>query len=294
MALRSHWSPNTSSNEPTSNRKTSIGMRVSAGPSAATAAANEMMATATPMRVDRHSRVTPTASTMVSASTISTALARPIGTNTYHRRRHGSSTTAYPAKNPPKANHIPTRAVTCRTYSSRSPMETGVNSVLSHRTSERIPTKRKIAAAANSAAVAAGLEPPDVEGVGDAANGPPPIIPRPERSCRAAGRPRQQLDDPLIGDLREGLVPLPHGIEGLRCGEGPNLVGLLLEAADRFPRRHGNGQDDPPGALAPSPPQRRSRGAAGGHAVVDHHRGLRFDRCGSTIASICSSPPNDL
>src|SRR4051812_13360283 len=46
------------------------------GPSAATRIASESSAAPTPIRVERHPRVTPTASTIVRASTISTALAR--------------------------------------------------------------------------------------------------------------------------------------------------------------------------------------------------------------------------
>jgi hypothetical protein len=46
------------------------------GPSAPTRAAKASSAAATPISVERQPRVTPTASTIVSASTISTALAR--------------------------------------------------------------------------------------------------------------------------------------------------------------------------------------------------------------------------
>ena len=53
-----------------------MGMTVSAGPSAATMTASASTAAPTPVSDERQPRATPDASTMVSASTISTALAR--------------------------------------------------------------------------------------------------------------------------------------------------------------------------------------------------------------------------
>src|SRR6266404_1163212 len=57
-------------------RRTSIGISVSAGPSAATIAASTTVAAPSPVSDERQSRVMPAASTIVSASTNSTALAR--------------------------------------------------------------------------------------------------------------------------------------------------------------------------------------------------------------------------
>src|SRR5205823_14042933 len=74
--LRSHCRPKTRSSDPTTSRRAEIGTSVSAGPSAATAAASATVAAATPRSEERHPRVIPAARTIVSASTISTALAR--------------------------------------------------------------------------------------------------------------------------------------------------------------------------------------------------------------------------
>src|SRR5437588_5689509 len=81
IAFRSHCSPNASRRPPTTSRKASIGIRVRAGPSAATTAASASAAAATPVSAERQPRVTPTASTIVSASTISTAQARNAARN---------------------------------------------------------------------------------------------------------------------------------------------------------------------------------------------------------------------
>src|SRR5712691_2485692 len=75
MALRSHCSPKTASSAPTTSRSAVSGSSVIVGPSAATMAASTSSATAMPWKVDRHSRVRPAASTMVSASIASTAQA---------------------------------------------------------------------------------------------------------------------------------------------------------------------------------------------------------------------------
>ena len=75
-ALRSHCRPKISSRPPTARRSTSIGSDVSAGPSAATITASASAAAATPPSAEDQLRVVPTASTMVSASTASTAQAR--------------------------------------------------------------------------------------------------------------------------------------------------------------------------------------------------------------------------
>jgi hypothetical protein len=76
MALRSHCSPNASNSAPTTRRSVPIGIEPSAGPSAATRTASTIVAAPTPIRVERQPRTTPTPSTIVYASTISTALAR--------------------------------------------------------------------------------------------------------------------------------------------------------------------------------------------------------------------------
>ncbi len=75
MALRTHISPKMASRAPTTRRSTPSGNRVRAGPTAATTAASTTRATAMPWKVERQSRVSPAASTMVSASTASTAQA---------------------------------------------------------------------------------------------------------------------------------------------------------------------------------------------------------------------------
>ena len=76
IALRSHCRPNVSSKPPTTSRSALIGMRVSAGPSAATITASASVAAPSPVSAERQPRETPAASTIVSASTNSTALAR--------------------------------------------------------------------------------------------------------------------------------------------------------------------------------------------------------------------------
>ena len=75
MALRSHCSPKMASSAPTTSRSAVSGSSVIVGPSTATIAASTSRATAMPWKVDRHSRVRPAASTMVSASIASTAQA---------------------------------------------------------------------------------------------------------------------------------------------------------------------------------------------------------------------------
>ena len=79
--MRSHCSPNASSNAPTTSRSDEIGTWVKAGPSAATTAARTSDAAPTPISVERHPRTTPTASTIVRASTASTALAAKTARN---------------------------------------------------------------------------------------------------------------------------------------------------------------------------------------------------------------------
>src|SRR4051812_10411075 len=76
IALRSHCNPKISSRPPTTIRRSSIGTLDTAGPSAPTSTASAARAAPTPSSAERHPRVTPTASTIVSASTISTPLAR--------------------------------------------------------------------------------------------------------------------------------------------------------------------------------------------------------------------------
>src|SRR3954453_19458446 len=76
IALRSHCRPKTSSRPPTTIRRTSNGRAETAGPRTATTSARTTAAAPAPVRVERQPRVTPTASTIVRASTISTPLAR--------------------------------------------------------------------------------------------------------------------------------------------------------------------------------------------------------------------------
>jgi hypothetical protein len=73
IALCSHWRPKISNSPPTPTLKTSIGSAVSAGPRAATIAESTTVATLTPVIVEDQLRVVPTASTIVNASTASTA-----------------------------------------------------------------------------------------------------------------------------------------------------------------------------------------------------------------------------
>src|SRR6201993_4261301 len=75
MALRSHCSPKMASSAPTTSRSAVSGSSVIVGPSTATIAVSATRAAAMPWKVDRHSRVRPAASTMVSASIASTAQA---------------------------------------------------------------------------------------------------------------------------------------------------------------------------------------------------------------------------
>ena len=87
IALRSHCRPKISSSVPTTRRSPSIGMRVSAGPSTATTTASATVAATTPISVERQPRVTPTARTIVNASTISTAEARKAARTRIDRTR---------------------------------------------------------------------------------------------------------------------------------------------------------------------------------------------------------------
>src|SRR5689334_16204858 len=75
-ALRNHCRPNTSRTVPTTSRSESIGRLARAGPRPATMTTNPATAAATPHPADRQPRVTPTARTIVRASTISTADAK--------------------------------------------------------------------------------------------------------------------------------------------------------------------------------------------------------------------------
>ena len=74
--MRSHCRPNTNSMRAHDEAQRVDREVASAGPSAATMTASAPSAAATPQPADRQPRVTPTASTIVSASTISTAHAR--------------------------------------------------------------------------------------------------------------------------------------------------------------------------------------------------------------------------
>ena len=74
--MRSHCSPKVSSRPPTTSRSALIGSVVSAGPRAAVTPRAPPWPRPTPVSAERQLRVTPTASTIVSASTASTAQAR--------------------------------------------------------------------------------------------------------------------------------------------------------------------------------------------------------------------------
>src|SRR5437868_531594 len=76
IAFRSHCSPKARRSAPTTSRSVPIGTTRSAGPSAATSVASTTVAAPTPISVERQPRTMPTPRTIVSASTISTALAR--------------------------------------------------------------------------------------------------------------------------------------------------------------------------------------------------------------------------
>ena len=80
-AFRSHCRPNDKSSAPTTSRNVEIGIALSAGPSAATIPASTIVAAPSPYIVERQPRTVPTASTIVSASTASTALARKVARN---------------------------------------------------------------------------------------------------------------------------------------------------------------------------------------------------------------------
>ena len=73
--LRSHCRPKASSRAPTTTRSPLIGINVKAGPSTPTITVSAAAAAPAPISGDRQPRVVPTASTIVSASTISTAQA---------------------------------------------------------------------------------------------------------------------------------------------------------------------------------------------------------------------------
>ena len=76
MALRSQRMPNRISRTPTTNCSMVIGTSASSGPNASTSAASTASASAAPISAGRQLRVTPTASTIVKASTTSTKEAR--------------------------------------------------------------------------------------------------------------------------------------------------------------------------------------------------------------------------
>ena len=83
--MRSHCSPKTSSTVPTTRRSASIGrLRQRRARARRRSRPRRPSAAATPHPADRQPRVTPTASTIVSASTISTADARNAATNNRH------------------------------------------------------------------------------------------------------------------------------------------------------------------------------------------------------------------
>jgi hypothetical protein len=73
--------PKTSSSAPTTRRSACSGSADTAGPSAPTTTASTASAAAVPVSADRQCLVVPAASTMVVASTASTAQARKTATN---------------------------------------------------------------------------------------------------------------------------------------------------------------------------------------------------------------------
>ena len=73
MAFRSHCRPNAASSAPTTSRSALSGSRDSAGPSTAVITASTASAAPRPCSAGRQPRVSPAASTMVRASTASTA-----------------------------------------------------------------------------------------------------------------------------------------------------------------------------------------------------------------------------
>ena len=81
MAFRSHCNPKTTSNPPTTSRKTVNGIKVNAGPRTATTTASTMIPETTPLIAERQSQPVPAASTMVNASTASTTQARNTARN---------------------------------------------------------------------------------------------------------------------------------------------------------------------------------------------------------------------
>src|SRR5215469_16438623 len=80
-ALRIHCSPKTRSSAPTTTRRAVIGIASTAGPRIATTTASTASADTVPVPADRQSRAVPAASTMVTASTASTAQARNTAIN---------------------------------------------------------------------------------------------------------------------------------------------------------------------------------------------------------------------
>src|SRR4051794_8539203 len=107
IALRSHCSPKTSSSPPTTMRSASNGSEAIAGPSATVTSASETSAAATPISVERQPRVVPTASTMVRASTISTALARKAERN----KKASLATSVASPRSPRRQYRLPVSAM---------------------------------------------------------------------------------------------------------------------------------------------------------------------------------------
>ena len=97
--MRSHCRPNTSRIVPTTSRSESMGMWVSAGPNPATMTLRAPTAAATPHPADRQPRVTETARTIVSASTISTLHARNAARSN-SRVMHSGSASAWSSVRP--------------------------------------------------------------------------------------------------------------------------------------------------------------------------------------------------
>ena len=81
MALRIHCTPKTSSSAPTTTRSPRSGICDTAGPSAATMTASSASAAPVPRPAERQSLAVPAASTIVVASTASTAQARNTAMN---------------------------------------------------------------------------------------------------------------------------------------------------------------------------------------------------------------------
>src|SRR2546430_8182647 len=101
---------------------------------------------------------------------------------------------------------MPTREVAYRAYATCSPGVAAPNSTSNQCSRENTPTMPNRPAATSSA------------------------------TCTLPGSLRQKLHHARVRHLRELQVPLPHRIEGLRTGQGDDLVGLAPQSVDPFAR----------------------------------------------------------